>query len=244
MGYSVVRDFVVDDRDMRLQSSGVGTPLLLLHELAGSARSFLPVVGNLVAAGREVVALDLPGHGHSAAVPGSDLDGNAWAVAGALDEVTAAPMDVVGVDYGGFLALTVAALFPGRIRSVIAVEPLAPPAAGRAPGSIVPLSQRARGALTVVRQGRHGLGRMHSVVEQLRTADPAWWSGLENIDCPVLVVDGGGGQAANLVDLDALSSRIPRSRRLSLATGNRPWVSDPPLFADVVTGFLREVDSA
>lgn len=241
MGYSVVRDFVVDDRDMRLQSSGVGRPVLLLHELAGSARTFLPLVEPLIATGREVVVLDLPGHGHSSAVPGSDLDGNAWAVAGALDEVTAEPMDIVGVDYGGFLALSIAALFPTRVRSLIVVEPLAPPAAGRAPSSIVPVSQRARGALTVLRQGRHGLGRMHSVLDQLRSADPIWWKGLANINCPTLLIDGGHGHAANLVDLDAMADTIPDAKRVSLTTGARPWIAAPQLFADVVTSFLADV---
>ncbi len=167
MAYSVVRDFVVDDRDMRLHSSGVGAPLLLLHELAGSARAFLPAVPYLVAAGREVVALDLPGHGHSAPVPGSDLDGTAWAVAGALDEVTTDPVDIVGVDYGGFLALSIAALFGSRVRRLVVVAPLIPPPAGRSPASIVPVSQRARGTITVLRQGRRGLGRMHAVLDQL-----------------------------------------------------------------------------
>lgn len=241
MGYSVVRDFVVDDRDMRLQCSGVGAPVLLLHELAGSARTFLPLVGPLNEAGREVVALDLPGHGHSSAVPGSDLDGNAWAVAGALDEVTLDPVDVVGVDFGGFLGLTIAALFPTRLRALVVVEPLAPPAAGRAPSSIVPVSQRARGALTVLRQGRHGLGRMHSVLDQLRSADPLWWKGLANIQCPTLVLDGGHGHAANLVDLDAMADAIPGAKRVRLSTGARPWASDPAMFADVVTNFLDRV---
>lgn len=238
MGYSVVRDFVVDDRDMRLHCSGVGAPVLLLHELAGSARTFLPLVPMLVAGGREVVALDLPGHGHSDPVPGSDLDGTAWAVAGALDEVTTAPVDLVGVDYGGFLALSIAALFGSRVRRLVVVEPLAPPPAGRAPASIVPVSQRARGALTVIRQGRHGLGRMHSTLDQLRRSDATWWAGLGTISCPTLVVDGGHGQSANGVDLDAMSAAIPDSKRISLNTGSRPWASDPTTFAEMLANFL------
>lgn len=238
MAYSVVRDFVVDDRDMRLHSSGVGAPLLLLHELAGSARAFSPAVPYLVAAGREVVALDLPGHGHSAPVPGSDLDGTAWAVAGALDEVTKDPVDIVGVDYGGFLALSIAALFGSRVRRLVVVAPLIPPPAGRSPASIVPVSQRARGTITVLRQGRRGLGRMHAVLDQLRTADAAWWAGLGNISAPTLVLDGGAGTAANGVDLDALVDAIPGSKRISLATGHRVWTADPRIFADTVLSFV------
>lgn len=240
MAYSVVRDFVVDDRDMRLHSSGVGVPLLLLHGLAGSARTVSPAVPYLVAAGREVVALDLPGHGHSAPIPGSDLEGTAWAVAGALDEVTTDPVDIVGVDYGGFLALSIAALFGSRVRRLVVVEPFIPPPAGRAPVTIVPASQPARGAITVLRQGRHGLGRMHSTLEQLRTADPAWWAGLGNISAPALVIDGGAGTAANRVDLDALADAVPDSTRISLAVGHRVWKADPRMFADTVLSFVGE----
>lgn len=240
MAYSVVRDFVVDDRDMRLHSSGVGPPVLMLHELAGSARTFAPIVPYVVAAGREVVALDLPGHGHSHDVPGSDLDGTAWAVAGALDEVTSDPVDVIGVDYGGFLALSIAALFGERIRKLVVVEPLAPPPAGRAPATIVPAGQRARGAFNVLRQGRHGIGRMHSVLDQLRTADAVWWNGLSTITAPTLVMDGGNGKPANGVDLDALADKIGDSKRLSVAVGHRVWAADPHLFADVALGFLAD----
>ncbi len=239
MAYSVVRDFVVDDRDMRLHSSGVGPPVLLLHALAGSARAFGPATPYFCAAGREAVALDLPGHGHSAAVPGSDLDGTAWAVAGALDEVTSEPVDIVGVDFGGYLGLSIAALFGDRVRRLVVVEPLAPPPAGRAPATIVPVSQRARGVINVLRQGRQGLGRMHSTLGQLRSSDPAWWSGLATISSPTLVIDGGNGTPANGVDLDALADAIPDSKRLSVADGNRVWSSDPKLFSEMVLPFLQ-----
>lgn len=238
MAYSVVRDFVVDEKDMRLHSSGIGRPLLLLHELAGSARSFTVLVPLLVAGGREAVALDLPGHGHSEGVPGSDLHGAAWAVAGALDEVCDDPVDVVGIDFGGYLALTVAAQFPTRIRRLVVVEPQAPPQAGHASAGIVPAKQRARGALNVLMSGRGALQRMHSTVGQLRAADPHWWNGLAAIQAPTLVVDGGGGRSGNGVDLDALADRINDSKRLSVGTSHRPWVTDAGQLADAVLAFV------
>lgn len=240
MAYSVVRDFVVDERDMRLHSTGVGTPVLMLHELAGSARCFAPMVPHLVAAGREAVALDLPGHGHSAAVPGSSLDGCARRVAAALDEVTTDPVDIVAVDFGGYLALSIAALFGERVRKLVLVEPLVPPRAGRAPATVVGTSQRARGAFTVLRQGRHGLGQMHSVLEQLRTADPAWWNRLADITAPTVVVDGGGGTAGNGVDLDGLAAAIPDSKRVSVAVGHRVWAADPRMFTELTLSFLSD----
>lgn len=238
MAYSVVRDFVVDDRDMRLHSTGVGTPVLLLHELAGTARCFAPVAPMLVAAGREAVALDLPGHGHSDPVPGSSLAGCAERVAACLDEVTTDPVDIVGVDFGGYLALTVAALLGDRVRKLVVAEPLVPPRAGRAPATVVGTTQRARGAFTVLRQGRHGLGQMHSVLEQLRTADPTWWDRLAGVTASTLVVDGGSGTPGNGVDLEGLAAAIPDSKRISLGVGHRVWTADPKMFADVTLSVL------
>jgi pimeloyl-ACP methyl ester carboxylesterase len=236
----VVRDFVVDDRDMRLHSTGVGTPVLLLHELAGSARCFAPMVPILVAAGREAVALDLPGHGHSEPVPGSSLAGCAERIAACLDEITADPVDIVGVDYGGYLALSVAAQLGARVRKLVLAEPLVPPRAGRAPATVVGTSQRARGAFTVLRQGRHGLGQMHSVLEQLRTADRAWWDRLSKVTAATLVVDGGNGTAGNGVDLDGLAAAIPDAKRISLAVGHRVWSADPKMFAELTLSVLDD----
>lgn len=81
---------------------------------------------------------------------------------------------------------------------------------------------------------------MHSTLEQLRTADPAWWAGLGNISAPALVIDGGAGTAANRVDLDALADAVPDSTRISLAVGHRVWTADPRMFADTVLSFVGE----
>ncbi|GAB2963958.1 alpha/beta fold hydrolase [Hymenobacter coalescens] len=50
---------------------GQGQPLLLLHGIGGSWRSWSPILAAL-AARREVIALDLPGHGQSPALPGEN----------------------------------------------------------------------------------------------------------------------------------------------------------------------------
>lgn len=50
---------------------GHGQPLLLIHGIGGSWRSWNPILDAL-AARREVIALDLPGHGQSSALPGEN----------------------------------------------------------------------------------------------------------------------------------------------------------------------------
>jgi pimeloyl-ACP methyl ester carboxylesterase len=103
--------------------TGAGEPLLLLHGTGGSRRHWKPVVPEL-AARHDVIAVDLPGHGASAAPP-ADGDhtpvGYAATLAGFLDEIGAGNAHVAGDSVGGWTALELAKL--GRARSVTAIAP-------------------------------------------------------------------------------------------------------------------------
>jgi pimeloyl-ACP methyl ester carboxylesterase len=103
---------------------------------------------------------------------------------------------------------------------------------------MVPTSVRVRRAVTVARQGRYGLARVRAVVDQLRTADPAWWARLSSVRAPVLVLDGGGGRAQSGIDLDDLSGAIPGAVRHSVDAGHRLHQSESDQFAAVVASFL------
>ena len=240
MAYSVVRDLVVGGRDLRLYASGVGRPVVLLHALASSAASFEGCAPPLIAAGHEVVAFDLPGHGGSDPVRGSELDAHVDALVDALEQTIEGPADLVGHEFGGYLALTIAASRPDLVRGVVVEEPLVPPRSGRGPASMVPTSVRVRRAVTVARQGRYGLARVRAVVEQLRDADPAWWTRLSAIRAPVLVLDGGGGRAQSGIDLDDLCGAIPGAARRSVEAGHRLHQSAPDQFAVLIAPFLAD----
>jgi len=104
--------------------SGDGPPLVLLHGLGSSSKSFAAVVPGL-AEHFTTYALDLPGHGRSP-MP-DDLDGDlapgdlAAAVGRWMDEVGAARMHVAGNSMGGWVALEVAA--DRRALSVVGLCP-------------------------------------------------------------------------------------------------------------------------
>jgi pimeloyl-ACP methyl ester carboxylesterase len=238
MTYSVVRDLLVDGRDLRLYASGVGRPVVLLHALASTAASFEACAPALIAAGHEVVALDLPGHGHSAPVRGSELDATVVALAEAIAQAVHGPADLIGHDLGGYLALTLAVRNPHLVRSVVVEEPLVPPRSGRAPASMVPAAVRMRRAGIVARQGRYGLARVRTIVDQLRSADPAWWAALGGIRVPVLVLDGGAGRAQSGIDLDDLAASIPGAQRRSVAAGHRLHQASPDAFVGLTVPFL------
>jgi pimeloyl-ACP methyl ester carboxylesterase len=100
--------------------TGSGPPLLLVHGLGSSKEMWRPVVP-LLARERDVIALDLPGFGASAAGPRT-VDGLAEAVAEFSDALGLDRPHVAGNSMGGGIALALGAM--GRVRSACAVCPI------------------------------------------------------------------------------------------------------------------------
>ena len=103
--------------------TGSGPPLLLLHGIGDSWRTWTPVLDRL-AARHEVLAVDLPGFGESPPLPEGTTpspDALAAAVADLLDRHGWDTAHVVGSSLGGWVGLELAAL--GRTRSVVALSP-------------------------------------------------------------------------------------------------------------------------
>ena len=83
---------------------GSGAPLVLLHGLCDSHRTWLPVAPAL-ARRRRVLMLDLAGHGESARPDASyTLDWHANLVGAWLEELGLSEVDLVGHSYGGGVA--------------------------------------------------------------------------------------------------------------------------------------------
>jgi len=101
--------------------SGSGKPLLLVHGLGGSSRSWDTISVNL-AQGREVIALDLPGHGGTPAEADSGtFDGLARSLDDWLGTENLAGIDMVGSSMGARLVLEM--LRRGRAGAVVALDP-------------------------------------------------------------------------------------------------------------------------
>jgi pimeloyl-ACP methyl ester carboxylesterase len=102
---------------------GAGQPLVLLHGHGLSRRSWDPVVTEL-ARERDVIAVDLPGHGDSPRQPrgagNTPLD-LARAVAELLDQLGLASVHVAGNSVGGWVALEL-----GRLQRATTVTALSP----------------------------------------------------------------------------------------------------------------------
>ena len=103
--------------------TGQGEPLVLLHGQGFSRRCWDPIVDQL-AADRDVIAVDLPGHGDSPRQPkgaGSAPHDLAVAVGELLDELGLSTVHVAGNSSGGWVALELGRL--GRARTVTALAP-------------------------------------------------------------------------------------------------------------------------
>jgi pimeloyl-ACP methyl ester carboxylesterase len=102
---------------------GSGEPLLLIHGTGGARSHWTPVV-ELLEPHRELLLVDLPGHGESdpppAEVPHTPI-GYARVLAQMLDELGVDSAHAAGNSVGGWTALELAKL--GRARSVVALAP-------------------------------------------------------------------------------------------------------------------------
>lgn len=103
---------------------GRGDPLVLIHGLA-TTRTIWRHAAPRLAAGRQVVTLDVPGFGAARPVGrGFDLE----VVSDRVAELLCAsgigePYDLVGHSMGAAVALTLAALRPAAVRSLVLVSP-------------------------------------------------------------------------------------------------------------------------
>ena len=106
---------------MHFVRSGAGKPLLLIHGLGGSSRSWDPILSRLRES-REVIAVDLPGFGITPPLAGAvTIDTMADAVAAFMLEQNMVGVDVVGSSMGARLVLELARR--GVVGSVVSLDP-------------------------------------------------------------------------------------------------------------------------
>jgi len=103
--------------------------LFCLHAIDASSRTFsrfLPEVANV----RSVYAPDLPGCGESDSAPARSVADAAAAISDLANDLRLRQIDLLGVQYGAEVALTLAAARPELVRRLVLVGP---PSADRAP---------------------------------------------------------------------------------------------------------------
>ena len=147
----VMREFSVDiplGRITGLRAGAEGTPkVLALHGWLDNAASFVPLAAQL--ADIDLVAPDLPGHGHSAHLPAGADYSFAGAVNDVLDIADALGWErfaLLGHSMGAGIGSLVAAACPQRIERFVAIEAL-----GALPEIAERTTQRLREAVAATR---------------------------------------------------------------------------------------------
>lgn len=97
---------------------GTGRPILLIHGLGGTHRSWDTIVDRIDG---EVVAVDLPGHGQTPPLPETTIATYADALAAFMREQDLGTADLVGASMGARLALELARRGAGG--NVVALDP-------------------------------------------------------------------------------------------------------------------------
>ena len=127
-GVRVQEIFVeVDGHRVRLERSGSGAPLLLLHGLVGSTANWRRNVDSF-SRRSTVYAVDLLNMGGSDRVPGLDasLEASADRIAALLDQLELAAVDLAAHSHGGAIAMMFAARHPQRVHRLILFAPANP----------------------------------------------------------------------------------------------------------------------
>jgi len=114
----------VDGRQVSIERSGSGEPLVLIHGFGSSTYSFKDVLAPL-AERYAVVAIDLNGFGYTErpSDPASyTLNGQERLVLGVLDALDIPRATFAGHSYGGALALLLASRHPERVERLLLID--------------------------------------------------------------------------------------------------------------------------
>ncbi|HEX5543773.1 MAG TPA: alpha/beta hydrolase [Micromonospora sp.] len=107
---------------MYFETHGAGRPLILLHGGLGAGEMFAPILPTL-AERRQVITVDLQGHGRTADIDRPiDVSLMADDIAALIDHLGLDKPDVVGYSFGGGVALLTAAKYPTKVGRVVAAS--------------------------------------------------------------------------------------------------------------------------
>jgi esterase len=222
-------------------------PVLLLHALAARTKTWDKVFAVLVHSGRQVIVVDLRGHGRSARAKRYALSDFADDTIALMDLLGLEQADLVGHSLGGYVALTVAQLAPRRVRRLLVEETPIPPRdeeeaemlrRQRSKNSVSAVLSLAQ-SLAVLLWRRFDLRMARPLIASLRLPMPAWWAGLGAIEASTLLLGGTRSPIAQ-ERLARLTAAIPNAKQCMLEGGHRLHSEQLPAFIAVALSFLGE----
>lgn len=251
--------------DWSVANPGGDRSLVLLHSLGTDRTLWAGQVNPLIASGRRVIAIDLPGHGRSTAGIGPyTIDTLGKDVREVIERVESGSFEIMGISFGGLVGLWLAITAPERVSALIAAN-----TSGRL-GSKTLWDDR----IAAVR--RSGLGSMsHDVLarffapdfasahpdlyarfsEVFSSTDPVGYTGcctilrdadltgqVGSISCPVLVVGGDLDVATPPDQIRTLHRQIEGSMvEVIQGAAHLSNVDRPDAYNQIVSDFLLDL---
>ncbi|GAA4024003.1 alpha/beta hydrolase [Sphingomonas swuensis] len=244
------------------RSGSSGIPLLFLHGVGSNRHAWDGQVERF-GAERLTLAMDLPGYGDSALLPGATRDDFAAAALAFLDALSIERAHVCGLSLGGVLAIAMHAQAPERIASLILADTFACHPEGEA---ILARSLAGMEAL-----GMRGLAESRAdallaqpaaaavktaVIETMAAIDPAayvlaakavWLADQRRearaIECPTLILCGSEDRITPPSLSDELKDLIAHATLVEITgAGHLPNLEQPAIFDRIVAAFLSGVD--
>jgi pimeloyl-ACP methyl ester carboxylesterase len=229
-------------------------PVLLTHGF-GASRAMWASNADALAAGREVLTWDLPGHGASGAPAGLSHEQCLADMLELLDTLGAARAVLGGMSLGGFLSLLLCARHPERVAGLVLVDtgPGFRDDAARAEWNawVAELAEdlEARG-LDALRSGPESAAAEHAAGAAglaaaaraiLTQRDGEVFASLGRVAVPTLIVVGAEDERF-LAAAEAMASRIPDARKLVIEdAGHAANMDQPEAFNRAVCEFLEDV---
>jgi pimeloyl-ACP methyl ester carboxylesterase len=215
-------------------------PLVLIHGAGGNALHWPGDLRRLP--GREVYALDLPGHGRSAGPACAGIGAYAEAAREFADALALPAFVLVGHSMGGAIALEFALRYPGRLAGLILVStgarlPIAPEilhgVVNDFPGTVSLLADRAHGDLVDPNLDRIYRRRLREVAPAILHADFVACDAFDRradlaaIACPALVICGAADRMTPVEHSRFLADQIPGAELLIVPAAGHMVMLEP-----------------
>ncbi|MGH3397897.1 MAG: alpha/beta fold hydrolase [Streptosporangiaceae bacterium] len=236
----------VNGLDLYFEIRGRGKPLVLLHGgLQTIDLTFGPLLEPL-AAGRQVIAVELQGHGHTADTGRPmTIEALAGDVVALLDHLGIAEADLFGFSLGGLVACAVALGAPARVGRLIvaSADPHRPPGRESAPIGEDRLPTRAD--FLAMREAYEAVAPDPARFDQLgaRTSAmvhdfPGWTDELRSLRAPTMLIFGDR-DFSPLPDVVELFGLLPDAQLAVLPATTHVGVTQrPAAVLALITPFL------
>ncbi len=239
-----------------------GIPVMFLHGVGSDRSAWAPQLAAL-AGERMAIAIDLPGYGDSAFLPGATRQTFAGATLAVLDALDIEAAHICGLSLGGVVALALYGQAPERCASLILADSFACHPEGQA------ILDRSLAGVAAI--GMAGLAETRAdallaapadsavkaaVIAVMARLDPAayalaaeavWLADQRRIaaavTCPTLIVYGSEDRITPSSLSEELKSLILRAGLIEIAgAGHLSNLEKPAVFNRILTGFLLEAE--